>query len=266
MQWSDLYTLPPVQPDRTFSYGGDPLQQVDLWLPKGKGRHPVVIMIHGGCWQSRIAKRDIMNWIAADLRTAGVAVWNIEYRGVDRGGGYPGTYQDVGAAADMLREKADALGLDMRRMIAIGHSAGGHLALWLAARPALKEASILRGPDPLKIDLAISQGGLPDLAAAMRERGGACGTAAPTKMAGGRLDETSLPAMPVGPAREVLFNNGRDGVAPPAIASAYAKAMQARGKRVELILTPDEGHVELVAPASASWARQKAFILKALGR
>jgi acetyl esterase/lipase len=257
MGWDELYGLPPQAPDRTLSYGTDPLQVVDLWLPAGAGPHPVIVMIHGGCWQTRIATRDIMNWIAADLRGHGVAVWNVEYRGVDRGGGYPGTYQDVGAAADMLRDKAKELGLDLKRSIAIGHSAGGHLALWLAARPALKAGDIIRGAHPMPIEVAISQGGLPDLDAAMKDRGGACGTDAPAKMAGGHLNETSPPAMPVGRASQILFNNDRDRVAPPALATAYAQLMTARGVVVQMIVTPDEGHVELVAPTSASWAKQR---------
>ena len=99
MQWSDLLDQPRPTADRTIAYGKDPLQIVDMWLPEGNGPHPVVVMIHGGCWQTEIATRDIMNYIADDLRKDGIAVWNIEYRGVDRGGGYPGTYQDIGAAA-----------------------------------------------------------------------------------------------------------------------------------------------------------------------
>ena len=265
MGWGDLYGLPKVAPDRSIAYGTDPLQVVDLWLPKGSGPHPVVIMIHGGCWQTEIAQRGIMNWIADDLRTAGVAVWNVEYRGVDRGGGYPGTYMDVGAAADLQRSKAGEYGLDMRHIVAIGHSAGGHLALWLAARPSLASSSAIRGSDPVSIDVAISQGGLPDLDAAMKDAGGACGIDAPRLMAGGHLDETSLPAMPFGKARQILFNNDRDTIAPPAFATAYAAAMKARGVAVETVTTPDEGHVELVAPSSESWRKQRAMLLSVLG-
>lgn len=141
MQWPDLLDQPRPAPDRTIAYGQDSLQLVDLWLPAGKGPHPVVVMIHGGCWQTEIATRDIMNYIADDLRKDGIAVWNIEYRGVDRGGGFPGTYLDIGAAADLLGAQARALNLDLTHTIAIGHSAGGHLALWLAARQALPGAS-----------------------------------------------------------------------------------------------------------------------------
>jgi acetyl esterase/lipase len=137
MVWKDLLERPRPQPTTTIRYGEDALQVVDLWLPEGAGPHPVALMVHGGCWQTDIADRTLMNWIAEDLRRRGVAVWNIDYRGVDRpGGGYPGTFLDAAAAADALRDHAARHNLDLSRVVAVGHSAGGHLALWLAARPA----------------------------------------------------------------------------------------------------------------------------------
>ncbi len=162
MTWDDLLSRPKPAPDATVSYGADALQLVDVWRPAGSGGpHPAVVMIHGGCWQTAIAERDIMNWIAGDLRAHGVGVWNIEYRGVDRGGGYPGTYQDVGAAADMFAAKRGEYGFRTDApVVVIGHSAGGHLALWLARRAGLAKGDALRGAEPLKVDLAISQGGL----------------------------------------------------------------------------------------------------------
>jgi acetyl esterase/lipase len=135
LKWPDLLTRPRPEPDATVRYGEAALQVVDVWLPKRSGRHPVVVLIHGGCWQSEVADRRIMNWIADDLRKRGIAVWNIDYRGVDRaGGGYPGTFADVAAAADALREHAAQYKLDLSSVVALGHSAGGHLALWLAGR------------------------------------------------------------------------------------------------------------------------------------
>src|SRR5690349_5843436 len=127
MTWPDLLERPRPEPTATLSYGDKQMQRVDLWLPAGKGPHPTVLMVHGGCWQTDIADRRIMNWIADDLRKRGIAVWNIDYRGVDReGGGYPGTFRDVAAAADAMRIHAQRYGLDTRRIVAIGHSAGGH--------------------------------------------------------------------------------------------------------------------------------------------
>lgn len=267
MTWPDLLTRAKPSPDATIRYGEDPLQIVDLWVPKGQGPHPAVIMIHGGCWQTSVAERDIMNWIADDLRSHGVGVWNIEYRGVDRGGGMPGTYEDVARAADLFVADGAKYGLDTGgTRIAIGHSAGGHLALWLARRPALAAGDTLRGADPIRIDLAISQGGLPDLRAGAASVGHACGADAPAAMARGDYARTSPPEMPLGKAREMQFNNDRDHVTPPATGAAYSAAMAKRGVTVPMEVTSGEGHVELIAPDSVSWDKQRAAILAALKR
>lgn len=270
MRWSDLLDRPQPKPDATLRYGEDALQLVDVWVPKGRakdgGAHPAVIMIHGGCWQTEVAERDIMNWIADDLRAHGVGVWNIEYRGVDRGGGYPGTYRDVGAAADLFARDGDKYGLKTGAPhVVIGHSAGGHLALWLARRPMLAKDDALRGADPIDIAVAISQGGLPDLRAGAASKGHACGAEAPAAMARGDYARTSPPEMPLGEAREIQFNNDRDPITPPATGTAYIAAMAKRGRTVTMEVTPGEGHVELIAPDSVSWAKQRAEILKALG-
>lgn len=266
MGWPDLLDRPRPQADTMLAYGEDPLQVIDVWTPEGPGPHPAVIMIHGGCWQTDIAERDIMNYIAADLRESGIGVWNIEYRGVDRdGGGYPGTYLDVGRAADMFVERGEAYGLDTRRTVAIGHSAGGHLALWLAMRPALAEGEALRGEHPVPIQTVISQGGLPDLRAGEGRNGHACGTDAPRQMAGGKYALTSPPEMPTSDTRQILFNNALDRIAPPQFATEYRDAMAKRGVTVETHVDDGAGHVELIAPDSESWAHQKAAIRKALG-
>src|SRR5581483_2347921 len=107
MTWQDLMRAPLPHASRKIAYGAGPGQFAELWLPERPGPHPVVLMAHGGCWQAKIASLQIMNYIAEDLRRRGIAVWNIEYRGVDQsGGGYPGTFVDVANAADALRAAA----------------------------------------------------------------------------------------------------------------------------------------------------------------
>nr|WP_118857869.1 alpha/beta hydrolase [Sphingomonas mesophila] len=267
MRWPDLLDRPQPKPTATISYGSDPLQIADLWLPAGRGPHPTVLMVHGGCWTTEIADRRIMNWISEDLRSRGIAVWNIDYRGVDRpGGGYPGTYQDVAAAADALRTHAPRHRLDLKRLTAVGHSAGGHLALWLAARPRLPQASPLRSPGPLAIRTVVSLGGLPDLEQAARPPGSGCGTEVVAKIAGGRWAETSIPRLaPIG-VRQVLVNGTQDRIIPNAFASDYAAAMRARGERVTVRMVERSGHVELIAPDSAAWQVAVGEIRRALGR
>lgn len=272
MAWSDLLDRPRPQPTTTIRYGDDPLHVVDLWLPEGGELHPVVLMVHGGCWQTEIADRTIMNWIADDLRRRGIAVWNIDYRGVDRpGGGYPGTFLDTAAAADALRDHAPQYRLDLTRLVAIGHSAGGHLALWLAGRNRLPEGSPLRTGRPIHLARVISLGGLPDLEAAARPPGSGCGTEVIARIAGAtsparpnRYADTSVPRLaPLGVA-QVLINGRQDRIIPTAYAEGYARPMRAAGDDVRVRMLDRTGHVELVAPETAAWAAAVEEIQRAL--
>ncbi len=268
MSWDDLFGRTQPQTDIRIAYGAGDLQFSELWLPEGDGPHPVVLMIHGGCWQTDIAERDIMNWIAEDLRARGIAVWNIEYRGVDRdGGGYPGTYEDILAAADSLMQNWDRYNLNVEPIVAIGHSAGGHLALWLAARQSAFTGQPLTGDVRLPISTVISQGGLPDLEAGILREGHPCGVEAPRLMMGDQPELTSPQRMPAAMARQILVNSDRDRIAPPEYAEAYRNANLARdATNIELVVIPNEGHVELVSPGTASWNRQVELIEEALGR
>ena len=272
MHWPDLTSRPLPSATARVAYGKDPLQFADLWLPAGQGLHPTVVMIHGGCWQTDVAEAKLMNYLAEDLRQHGVAVWNIEYRGVDRpGGGYPGTFEDVADAADAVRGAAKANRLDLRRIVVVGHSAGGHLALWLAARGGLPAKSPAYRSDPLAIATAISLGGLPDLEAAQTPPGDTCGPEVVARLVGlpttahpDVFADTSPAVMAPPRARIVLVNASLDRIAPPAGAVAYAKRMGARGPAPERHEVEGEGHVELIAPGSRSWDLERGLILAAL--
>ena len=282
MTWADLAARPRPAPDRTYRYGLDPYQVVDLWRPAGSGPHPVVVMVHGGCWTTSIADRTLMAWAAADLRARGIAVWNIDYRGVDRPGGAPqGIFADVAAAADLLRVHASAERLDARNVVAIGHSAGGHLALWLAARPKVTGVGLPRQADPLPIAHVVSLGGLPDLAQAARETQG-CGPEpvarlaaprpAPIERVSERIDrpdpyaDKSIPLLaPLG-VPQTLINGDADRIIPTRFAADYAAAMRAKGDEVTVAILPGQGHVELISPGTPAWARAVAAVRRALRR
>ena len=267
MKWPDLLTRERPAPTITIAFGIDPLNVGDLWLPSGPGPHPTVLMVHGGCWQTDIADRTIMNWIAADLQRRGIAVWNIDYRGVDRpGGGYPGTYLDAAAAVDSLRAVGPRFNLDISRLVAVGHSAGGHLALWLAGRKRLPADSPLRTPDPLPIRTVVSLGGLPDLELAAIPPGSGCGTEVIATIAGGQYPETSVPELaPLG-MRQVLINGLQDRIIPTAYAGDYARRMKSAGDNVKVRMIDRTGHVELIAPETVAWAVAAEEIEQALGR
>ncbi|HYN46423.1 MAG TPA: alpha/beta hydrolase [Allosphingosinicella sp.] len=266
MAWPDLLERPRPAPTATVAYGGGPLQVVDVWVPEGAGPHPVVLMVHGGCWQTDIADRRIMNWIADDLRRRGIAVWNIDYRGVDRpGGGYPGTFEDAAAAADAVRGHAGAYNLDLSRVVAAGHSAGGHLALWLAGRPKLPQGSPLRTPNPLPIHEVVGLGGLPDLEEAARSENG-CGNEVIGRLTNGHFTDTSVPRLaPLG-VKQVLINGLQDRIIPTAYAEGYAGPMRAAGDDVRVRMIDRTGHVELIAPETAAWAAAVEELQRALGR
>lgn len=275
LTWPKLTTRPRPAPDATIAYGTDPLQQGDLWIPKGRAKGhanpPVVIIIHGGCWQTDIADRTLMDWIADDLRTDGIAVWNIDYRGVDRpGGGYPGTFTDTGKAIDELLAIAVKYHLDASRVVAIGHSAGGHLALWAAGRARLPASSPLRVDHPLRIDHVISLGGLPDLEATAASPDNGCGTDVVAKLVGiDRPDpfaDTSVPRLlPVGVAQDLVIGR-EDHIIPYRLATDYVAKAIAAGDTAVLHTVPKTGHVELIAPESVAWAETKRLIHAALAR
>lgn len=271
MTWDDLTARPRPRPQATIAYGPDDYQKVDVWFPAGSGPFPTVLLVHGGCWTTSIADRTLMDWAAEDLRAGGYAVWNIDYRGVDRpGGGYPGTFRDAAAATDAMRANAARFQLDLRRVVAVGHSAGGHLALWLAARARLPADSPLRTVDPLPIAHVISLGGLPDLEATAASPDNGCGTDVVAQLVGQPLPtrpdvyrDTSLSRLlPIGVPTD-LVNGREDAIVPFRLATDYVA--RARGEAT-LHPMPDTGHVELIAPGSTAWNRVKALIAKAFGR
>ena len=174
--FSQLLAGPRTAADERIAYGPDALQFGELWLPRRQGRHPVIVLIHGGCWRADLPGLELMDYMAADLRDRGYAVWNLEYRRIGHpGGGYPGTFRDIAAGVDHLRTIAAPHSLDLRRVALAGHSAGGHLALWAAARDRLPAESPLRTARPLPIRGVVSLAGIADLDAYRQTGPDACG-------------------------------------------------------------------------------------------
>ena len=260
---------PNPEPLARIPYGDDPLQFGDLRLPPGDGPHPVVVVIHGGCWRSDF-NLDYIGAFSDALTRSGVATWTLEYRRVgDPGGGWPGTLQDVASGVDHLRSVARDHPLDLDHVVAVGHSAGGHLVLWLGARSTLDDAA-LRGDEPLALTGVVSLAGVDDLRRALDE--GVCGDMA-ARLVGGTPDEvperyalaSPIERLPSG-VQQHLVNGARDPIVPEAFGRAYAAAAARAGDPVELTVLPDAGHFELVAPAAFEWPAVRDVILEMVRR
>ncbi|RZJ03260.1 MAG: alpha/beta hydrolase [Brevundimonas sp.] len=262
--FSQLLNQPRQSADHRIAYGADPLQFGELWLPKSGRRHPVIVLIHGGCWRADLPGTELMDYMAADLRDRGYAVWNLEYRRIGHpGGGYPGTFQDIAAGIDHLRALAPQHGLDLGRVAVSGHSAGGHLALWAAGRDRLPASSALRIPDPLPVRGAVSLAGIADLSGYRETGPDACG--GPSTIDGlvgiqgtdGRdvFADTSPPALlPLG-NRQVVVSGALDPIVPPRFGQTYAAASAAAGDSATSVVLKGAGHFELIDPTSTVWPR-----------
>jgi acetyl esterase/lipase len=256
-RYSELLAKPRQQANARIAYGRDPNQFGDLWLPAGKGPFPVVVLIHGGCWQAALPGTILMDYMAADLRTKGVAVWNLEYRRLGQaGGGYPGTFLDVAAGVDELRKLAKARNLDLSRVVVAGHSAGGHLTAWTAGRGRLPTTSPLYAPKPLPIRAAVSIDGINDLKAYRAEGPGHCGEprtvdellkAAPQRSP--YSDTSPRELLPTSVA-QVVVSGELDPIVPVKLAREYAAVATHSGTRTELVVYPGAGHFEPIDPTT----------------
>jgi acetyl esterase/lipase len=259
-------------PAAVLRYGPADSQAVDLFLPSGDGAHPVAILIHGGCWRDLPgAGREQLRHLGAELATEGIAVWSVGYRRADEnGGGYPGTFQDVGAAIDRLRSEAGRYRLDLSRTVVLGHSAGGHLALWAAARDHLPPGSPLHSTRPFLPGAVISLAGIGDLKGFARFVPLACGPGiierlVPPTRSADPYAEVSPAELPPPRAPVVMISGILDRLVPPYVADDYARGMlRKHATPVELVDIPGAGHFDLVTPGTAAWEEVRSRIVAAL--
>ncbi|MFJ3231563.1 alpha/beta hydrolase family protein [Streptomyces sp. NPDC086787] len=268
------FSHPPVAPDGTAAYGDHPDQVIDFYAPRDAGSPspdsaaPLVVVVHGGAWRAAYDRRHITPF-ADYLARRGFAVANVEYR---RGGTipaqggagpvagrWPDTFDDMAAALDALPALVrEALpGADPRRTVLTGHSAGGHLALWAAARHVLPAGAPWRtaGPAPLRGVVALAP--IADFEVAGKL--GVCGNASlqllggPEKFAERRPFADPALLLPTGIAT-TLVQGRTDLVVPQEVAEAYADAAARSGEVVGLTLLEEAGHFPLIDPAADACA------------
>jgi acetyl esterase/lipase len=259
-----LATAPITGEANRIRYGRDSLQFGELRLPATDAPHPVAILVHGGCWVAQLGPLDPravafdnLRPLAAALADAGIATWNVEYRRLGHdGAGWPGTFQDVGNAADFLRTLAAEHRLDLRRVITLGHSAGGHLALWLAARHRIPPASELFALDPLRVVGAVNLDGPQDLRTAHAVEQRVCGSPVITDLMGGSPEErpdryhhtSPVLLQPLG-VRQVVFA-GRMFAED---ARSYVALARRAGDPVDAVVDDAGGHFGFIDPESEWW-------------
>lgn len=255
MSDSVLDREPPLA-DQRIAYGSDPLQFGDLRLPGGPGPNPCAIAIHGGFWRNRYDLAHLGHLCAA-LTASGIATWNIEYRRLgDSGGGWPGTFQDVALAARYLIDNASTYGIDPDCIFAIGHSAGGHLASWLAGGASMPGNGLIH-PDRFPLRAAVSLGGVLDLRRAWELR---LSEGVVRDLLDGTPDDvperyaaaSPIELLPSG-VPHLLVHGVADGIVPIGISERYREAAVAQGDDVTLVALPGADHFEPIDPLSAVW-------------
>jgi acetyl esterase/lipase len=240
------------------AYGRARCQFGELFLPHdGHAPFPVAVVLHGGFWKAQYGRKQTRP-VCADLVARGWAAWNVEYRRLGRlsGGGYPCTLDDVAAAVDHLAEVPahDAGVLDRTRVVAIGHSAGGHLAAWLATREQARVA----------VTGVVAQAGVVDLRLASELR---LSNGVVQRFLGGAPDDVPERYAHASPAERLplgvpalLTHGGRDDIVPPVMSERFADAARAAGDEVELVLEPGAGHYGHLAPENALWRAVTAWL------
>ncbi len=247
---AEAYTQLPIETaDQRLAYGDDPAQFGDLYLPTQPALHPVLILIHGGCWRAQYGLAP-MGQFARAIAQRGIAVWSIEYRRLGNGGGWPNTFLDTANSIDFLRTIADTYTLDLRHVVVCGHSAGGHLALWAAARAKLAANSPLYTANPLAIHSVVALAPVCDLERAVAWD--ICVDAADVLVGGHPRDNwqnyyqgSPSALLPLG-VPHVTINGTHDDIVPIAYVSQFVDTAKATGDPATLIGVQDVGHFEIV--------------------
>jgi len=246
-------------------YGEAPEQFGDLYLPADSGLRPLLVFIHGGYWRARY-DLEHANPLCQALAQAGMAVWNVEYRRVGNpGGGWLGTFADVLTALGHVRQLALDYPLDLARVTLVGHSAGGHLALWAAAARRIPAGHTLHDADPLPLRRVAALAAVSDLRRAWKLQ---LSSGAVAELLGGDPQEVSeayalaspIELLPLG-VPQILLHGDADEDVPYELSQRYHIAARAAGDDCTLVTLSATGHFELIDPHSAVWPHVLAALI-----
>lgn len=271
----DILSKPVLRADHRIPYGSDPNQFGDLWLPDSRGRAlpPLVVFFHGGWWRSEY-DLGYAGYLCQALKKDGVACWSVEYRRVgETGGGWPNTFLDAAAGFDYVATLAKTYSLDMSRVITMGHSAGGHLAFWVAGRHHLDPHSELAVHQP-QVPLAgtIALAGAVDLRLTIDLSGyftfahdkhevyalmGGTPKEQPERYQQGDPGELLPFHIP-----QALIQGAEDGQIPPELPSRWAQMAKRMGEDVTVSIVPNADHFDVVDPESAAWGTVRSAVRK----
>ena len=260
----DYLQFPSVEADFRYAYGSDPQQFGELTLPRSAPPHPVVVLVHGGGYREIYDLRPLGSLVAS-LAEDRFAVWNIEYRRHGNGGDFPRMFLDVAAAVDHLRQLADDHSLDLDRVISMGHSAGGHLALWLAARHRIERTSLLHVETSAAVHAVLALAPVGDIA---RLAAGVDNSDALLTVMGGRPAEapdnyrngSPSELLPLGKPQTIIVGSEDKDILDNS--RAYVDAAMEAGDSPRLTVLPDVGHFEVVSVGSPAWTEARSALLQ----
>ncbi|WP_323959932.1 prolyl oligopeptidase family serine peptidase [Arthrobacter sp. JZ12] len=235
-----------------YTYGEDPSQFADLYLPEGDRRAGAVITIHGGFWRSRYTC-ELGVPLAEDLAARGFTCWNLEYRRVGNGGGWPETFEDIAAGIDLLSVAAGEHSLNLTTTTALGHSAGGHLAVWAAGRTSLPGSAPGAGSVAVPLTGVVSQSGVLNLRRAREER---LGDGAVADFLGEPREDNyrladPMTAIPL-PVPVLALHGAEDDTVPLSQSKSYVNAALTAGATAELVIIPGD-HFAMITPGTSAW-------------
>jgi acetyl esterase/lipase len=254
----DILTLSPPPADERVAYGADQSQFIDLRLPAkapGKNSYPLVVNVHGGFWRARYSL-DHAGHLCAALTKVGIATANLEYRRVGNpSGGWPGTFDDIRSAYRFLLQTASKQGFDSNKILVVGHSAGGQLALCLAAHePSVTRVISLAGVVDLRraYELHLSKDAVVEFL-----------DGTPTEVPD-HYREADPMRLSIPRAQQWLIHGSVDDVVPVDFSREYVASKQKQAAKekadVRLLEIPGASHFDLIDPRTAAWKQVAATV------